>query len=56
MAIDNCKDLIRKAIPDSARQKNLVRKLVQLRLKLQEMKVCPNTGLMKGMVFFVSVD
>ena len=39
MAIDQCKELIRKATPHSDRQKNLVQKLVQLRLKLQEMKV-----------------
>ncbi|KAL8609082.1 hypothetical protein ACOMHN_033675 [Nucella lapillus] len=41
MAIDNCKGLIRKASPNSDRQKNLVQKLVQLRLKLQELKEEP---------------
>ena len=47
MAIVNCKDLILKAIPNSGRQKNLVRRLVQLRLKLQEMKVCSSTAPVK---------
>ncbi|XP_076471617.1 differentially expressed in FDCP 8 homolog A-like [Babylonia areolata] len=44
MAIDNCKDLIRKSNPNSDRQKNLVQKLVQLRLKLQELKEEPVAG------------
>lgn len=39
LAIGNCKELIQSATQNSDRQKNLVRKLVQLRLKLQEMKV-----------------
>lgn len=39
MAIENCKELIDQAQPHSDRHKNLVQKLVQLRLKLQELKV-----------------
>ena len=39
MAIENCKELIGRAQPHSDRHKNLVQKLVQLRLKLQELKV-----------------
>lgn len=39
MAIENCKELISRAQPHSDRHKNLVQKLVQLRLKLQELKV-----------------
>ena len=39
MAIDNCKEMIGKAQPHSDRMKNLVQKLIQLRLKLQELKV-----------------
>ncbi|RUS78572.1 hypothetical protein EGW08_013679 [Elysia chlorotica] len=38
LAIENCKELIRDAVPDSEKQKNLVLKLVQLRIKLQEIK------------------
>ncbi|GFR70834.1 differentially expressed in FDCP 8-like protein [Elysia marginata] len=38
LAIENCKELIRDATPDSEKQKNLVLKLVQLRIKLQEIK------------------
>ncbi|XP_062601643.1 differentially expressed in FDCP 8 homolog [Saccostrea cucullata] len=41
MAIENCKDLIGQAQPHSDRHKNLVQKLVQLRLKLQELKDGP---------------
>ncbi|KAK7478602.1 hypothetical protein BaRGS_00030134 [Batillaria attramentaria] len=41
LAISNCKELIQSAAPNSDRQKNLVRKLVQLRLKLQEIKEGP---------------
>lgn len=39
MAIETCKDMIVTAQKDSDKQKNLVRKLVQLRIKLQELKV-----------------
>ena len=39
LAIDNCKDLIRTCGQGSDKQKNLVTKLVQLRLKLQEINV-----------------
>ncbi|XP_022331608.1 differentially expressed in FDCP 8 homolog A-like [Crassostrea virginica] len=41
MAIENCKELIGRAQPHSDRHKNLVQKLVQLRLKLQELKDGP---------------
>lgn len=43
LAIENCKELIREATPDSEKQKNLVLKLVQLRIKLQEIKEGPET-------------
>lgn len=39
MAIETCKEMIIMANPHSDRQKNLVKKLVQLRMKLQELKV-----------------
>ena len=39
MAIETCKDMILDAPPHSDKQKNLVKKLVQLRMKLQELKV-----------------
>lgn len=39
MAIETCKELIITAQPHSDKQKNLVKKLVQLRMKLQELKV-----------------
>lgn len=42
MAIENCKELIGRAQPHSDRHKNLVQKLVQLRLKLQELKDGPD--------------
>ena len=42
-AIDNCKDLIHQAAPGSDRHRSLVRTLVTLRLKLQELKVCLTT-------------
>ncbi|KAH9500030.1 Differentially expressed in FDCP 8 [Bulinus truncatus] len=41
LAIDNCKEMIRDAIPASEKQKNLIMKLVQLRIKLQELKEGP---------------
>lgn len=41
MAIENCKEMISKAQPHSDRMKNLVQKLIQLRLKLQELKEGP---------------
>ncbi|XP_005091069.2 differentially expressed in FDCP 8 homolog [Aplysia californica] len=41
LAIDNCKELIREAAQGSDKQKNLVLKLVQLRIKLQEIKEGP---------------
>ncbi|GFO03338.1 differentially expressed in fdcp 8 homolog [Plakobranchus ocellatus] len=41
LAIENCKEMIREAPPDSEKQKNLVLKLVQLRVKLQEIKEGP---------------
>lgn len=44
MAIENCKELIGRAQPHSDRHKNLVQKLVQLRLKLQELKVLVYTN------------
>ncbi len=40
MAINNCKLLVFDAPEHSERRKNLVGKLVQLRLKLQEAEVC----------------
>ena len=40
LAIETCKDFIIRAPKDSDKQKNLVKKLIQLRLKLQELKVC----------------
>jgi len=39
LAIETCKDMILLSQKDSDKQKNLVKKLVQLRLKLQELKV-----------------
>ena len=39
MAIETCKDMILDAPPHSDKQKNLVKKLIQLRMKLQELKV-----------------
>ena len=39
MAIETCKELILLAPPNSDKHKNLVKKLIQLRLKLQELKV-----------------
>jgi Flp pilus assembly secretin CpaC len=39
MAIENCKELVEKAQPHSDRHKNLVQKLIHLRMKLQEIKV-----------------
>lgn len=41
MAIENCKEMILNVPQDSDKQKNLVQKLVQLRLKLQEIKEGP---------------
>lgn len=41
MAIETCKDMILDAPPHSDKQKNLVKKLVQLRMKLQELKEGP---------------
>ncbi|VDI80656.1 Hypothetical predicted protein [Mytilus galloprovincialis] len=41
MAIENCKEMISIAQPHSDRMKNLVQKLIQLRLKLQELKEGP---------------
>ncbi|KAL4225768.1 Differentially expressed in FDCP 8 [Mactra antiquata] len=41
MAIETCKEMIIMANPHSDRQKNLVKKLVQLRMKLQELKEGP---------------
>ncbi|XP_071120804.1 differentially expressed in FDCP 8 homolog isoform X1 [Mytilus edulis] len=41
MAIENCKEMISEAQPHSDRMKNLVQKLIQLRLKLQELKEGP---------------
>ncbi|WAR01533.1 DEFI8-like protein [Mya arenaria] len=41
LAIDTCKDLILRATKDSDKQKNLVRKLIQLRMKLQELREGP---------------
>lgn len=41
MAIKTCKDMIVKAQPHSDKQKNLVKKLIQLRMKLQELKDGP---------------
>lgn len=41
MAIETCKDMILQAPPHSDKQKNLVKKLVELRMKLQELKVRP---------------
>lgn len=42
-AISACKDLINTTPKDSEEKKKLVNKLVQLRLKLQEMQVCLST-------------
>ena len=39
MAIETCKDMILDAPQHSDKQKNLVKKLVELRMKLQELKV-----------------
>lgn len=39
MAIEQCKEIILEAPEKSERRKNLVKKLVKLRLKLQELKV-----------------
>lgn len=39
MAMENCKDMIKEAPLHSDKQKTLVRKLVQLRMKYQEYKV-----------------
>ncbi|CAH1779563.1 unnamed protein product, partial [Owenia fusiformis] len=41
MAIDTCKRMIKDVTSDSEKSKNLVRKLIQLRLKLQEAKEEP---------------
>ncbi|ESO97291.1 hypothetical protein LOTGIDRAFT_114879, partial [Lottia gigantea] len=41
LAIDTCKDLIKDAKPNSDKHKNLVKKLIQLRLKIQEIKEGP---------------
>ncbi|KAK3102757.1 hypothetical protein FSP39_013696 [Pinctada imbricata] len=41
MVIDSCKAMIAEAPPNSDRVKNLVQKLIQLRLKLQELKEGP---------------
>ncbi|KAG1689651.1 Differentially expressed in FDCP 8 [Nymphon striatum] len=41
MAIDNCKEMILTCEDNSERKKNLVKKLVQLRMKLQEIKDGP---------------
>ncbi|KAK0044475.1 differentially expressed in FDCP 8 [Biomphalaria pfeifferi] len=41
LAIDNCKEMIRDATPGSDKQKNLIMKLVQLRIKLHEVKEGP---------------
>ncbi|CAG5118493.1 unnamed protein product, partial [Candidula unifasciata] len=41
LAIENCKELIRDTVPGSDKQKNLVLKLVQLKIKLQEVKEGP---------------
>ncbi|XP_053384754.1 differentially expressed in FDCP 8 homolog [Mercenaria mercenaria] len=41
MAIETCKEMIITAQPHSDKQKNLVKKLIQLRIKLQELKEGP---------------
>ncbi|KAL3841852.1 hypothetical protein ACJMK2_019949, partial [Sinanodonta woodiana] len=41
LAIGTCKDMIKESQPNSDKQKNLVKKLVQLRMKLQEIKEGP---------------
>ncbi|XP_025087005.1 differentially expressed in FDCP 8 homolog A-like [Pomacea canaliculata] len=56
LAISNCKELIIAAPTNSDRQKNLVSKLIQLRIKLQEIKegpapVEPNMLIVMGHVF-----
>lgn len=39
MAIENCKDMILTCEEKSEKRKSLVKKLIQLRMKLQEIKV-----------------
>ncbi|KAJ8299454.1 hypothetical protein KUTeg_023514, partial [Tegillarca granosa] len=41
MAIENCKEMIRYTPPNTDKAKNLVQKLVQLRLRLQDLKEGP---------------